>query len=117
MFNLGVSHAGKVNVMTSDKGGLTNEQVADLAVDKIVSISDVVPATPVGETKAVPTTDSSPKPIVPVNPVSVTLAPAAAKTSPTAVVPTLPVTEKIHVPVTVTAPTAPVPTAAVGTTS
>ena len=44
MFNVGVSQAGKVNVMTSDKGGLTNEQVADLAVDKIVSISDEAPA-------------------------------------------------------------------------
>ena len=43
MFNVGVSQAGKVNVMTSDKGGLTNEQVADLAVDKIVSISDDAP--------------------------------------------------------------------------
>jgi hypothetical protein len=30
--------------MTSDKGGLTNEQIADLAVDKIVSISDEAPA-------------------------------------------------------------------------
>ena len=44
MFNVGVSQAGKVNVMTSDKGGLTNEQIADLAVDKIVSISDEAPA-------------------------------------------------------------------------
>jgi len=44
MFNVGVSQAGKVNVMTSDKGGLTNEQIADLAVDKIVSISDQAPA-------------------------------------------------------------------------
>ena len=30
MFNVGVSQAGKVNVMTSDKGGLNNEQIADL---------------------------------------------------------------------------------------
>tara|TARA_R110000782_G_scaffold219640_1_gene306972 strand:- start:116 stop:403 length:288 start_codon:yes stop_codon:yes gene_type:complete len=44
MFNVGISQAGKVNVMTSDKGGLTNEQIADLAVDKIVSISDEAPA-------------------------------------------------------------------------
>lgn len=43
MFNVGVSQAGKVNVMTSDKGGLNNEQLADLAVDKIVSISDEAP--------------------------------------------------------------------------
>jgi len=44
MFDLGTSSVGSVNVMTSDKGGLTNEQVADLAVDKIVSISDEAPA-------------------------------------------------------------------------
>jgi len=44
MFNVGISQAGTVNVMTSDKGGLTNEQIADLAVDKIVSISDEAPA-------------------------------------------------------------------------
>ena len=44
MFNVGVSQAGKVNVMTSDQGGLKNEQIADLAVDKIVSISDEAPA-------------------------------------------------------------------------
>jgi|TARA_B110000285_G_C14999381_1_gene550625 hypothetical protein len=44
MFELGISNVGSVNVMTSDKGGLTNEQVADLAVDKIVSISDEAPA-------------------------------------------------------------------------
>ena len=43
MFNVGVSQAGKVNVMTSDQGGLTNEQIADLAVDKIVSISNEAP--------------------------------------------------------------------------
>ena len=43
MFELGVSKMGSVNVVTSDKGGLTNEQVADLAVDKIVSISDQAP--------------------------------------------------------------------------
>ena len=44
MFNVGISQAGTVNIMTSDKGGLTNEQIADLAVDKIVSISDDAPA-------------------------------------------------------------------------
>tara|TARA_R100001591_G_scaffold57555_1_gene67460 strand:- start:419 stop:706 length:288 start_codon:yes stop_codon:yes gene_type:complete len=43
MFNVGVSQTGTVNVMTSDKGGLTNEQISDLAVDKIVSISDQAP--------------------------------------------------------------------------
>ena len=44
MFELGISTVGSVNVMTSDKGGLTNEQITDLAVDKIVSISDQAPA-------------------------------------------------------------------------
>ena len=43
MFELGVSKIGKVNVMTSEQGGLTNEQIADLAVDKIVSISNDAP--------------------------------------------------------------------------
>ena len=43
MFNVGISQAGNVNVMTSNNGGLTNEQIADLAVDKIASISDQAP--------------------------------------------------------------------------
>tara|TARA_R100001460_G_scaffold56193_1_gene95665 strand:- start:140 stop:448 length:309 start_codon:yes stop_codon:yes gene_type:complete len=43
MFELGTSTVGSVNVKTSNQGGLTNEQVADLAVDKIVSISDQAP--------------------------------------------------------------------------
>ena len=43
MFNVGVSQAGKVDVMTSNEGGLSNEQLSDLAVDKIVSISDDAP--------------------------------------------------------------------------
>ena len=43
MFTLGSSIVGSVNVVTSEQGGLTNEQVADLCVDKIVSISDEAP--------------------------------------------------------------------------
>ena len=43
MFEIGVSTVGNVNVHTSQNGGLTNEQVADLAVEKIVSISDDAP--------------------------------------------------------------------------
>ena len=43
MFEVGTSPVGSVNVKTSNQGGLTNEQVADLAVDKIVSISDQAP--------------------------------------------------------------------------
>ena len=43
MFKVGVSQVGSVNVMTSDKGGLTSEQIADLAVDKIASVSEDAP--------------------------------------------------------------------------
>ena len=43
MFEIGITNVGNVNVHTSQNGGLTNEQVADLAVDKIVSISDDAP--------------------------------------------------------------------------
>ena len=43
MFNLGSATVGSVNIMTSEKGGLTNEQIADLAVDKIAGISDEAP--------------------------------------------------------------------------
>ena len=77
----------------------------------------MVPATPVGETNAVPTTDSSPNPIVPVNPVFSYYSSSIAKAFPKAVVPALPVTENIPVPVTVTVPTDPVATAGVGTMS
>ena len=43
MFNVNFSEVGSVNVKTSHQGGLTNEQIADLAVDKIASISDQAP--------------------------------------------------------------------------
>jgi hypothetical protein len=43
MFNVSVSEIGSVNVHTSHQGGLKNEQIADLAVDKIASISDQAP--------------------------------------------------------------------------
>ena len=43
MFNVSFSEVGSVNVKTSHQGGLTNEQIADLAVDKIASISDQAP--------------------------------------------------------------------------
>ena len=43
MFDLSSGTVGSVNVKTSHKGGLTNEQIADLAVDKIASISDHAP--------------------------------------------------------------------------
>jgi hypothetical protein len=44
MFNINVSELGNVIVKTSEKGGLSNEQIADLAVDKIASISDDAPS-------------------------------------------------------------------------
>ena len=43
MFNINVSQLGNVVVKTSDKGGLTNEQIADLAVEKIASVSEDAP--------------------------------------------------------------------------
>jgi hypothetical protein len=43
MFNLSSGTVGSVNVKTSHQGGLTNEQIADLAVDKIASVSDQAP--------------------------------------------------------------------------
>ena len=43
MLDLGSGTVGSVNIKTSQGGGLTNEQIADLAVDKIVSISDEAP--------------------------------------------------------------------------
>ena len=44
MFSVNVSEIGNVNVMTSQKGGLKNEQIADLAVDKIASVSEDAPS-------------------------------------------------------------------------
>ena len=43
MFNVSFSEVGSVNIKTSHQGGLTNEQIADLAVDKIASVSDEAP--------------------------------------------------------------------------
>ena len=34
---------GGVSVMTSDHGGLTSEQVTDLAMEKIIRVSDTAP--------------------------------------------------------------------------
>ena len=44
MFNVNVSQLGNVIVKTSDKGGLNNEQIADLAVEKIASVSEDAPS-------------------------------------------------------------------------
>ena len=43
MFNVNVSQLGSVVVKTSEQGGLNNEQIADLAVEKIASVSDNAP--------------------------------------------------------------------------
>ena len=43
MFNVNVSQLGSVVVKTSEQGGLSNEQIADLAVEKIASVSDNAP--------------------------------------------------------------------------
>ena len=43
MFNVNVSQLGSVVVKTSEQGGLSNEQIADLAVDKIASVSEDAP--------------------------------------------------------------------------
>ena len=43
MLDLGSGTVGSVNIKTSQGGGLTNEQIADLAVDKIASVSEDAP--------------------------------------------------------------------------
>ena len=43
MFNVNVSQLGSVVVKNSEQGGLSNEQIADLAVEKIASVSDNAP--------------------------------------------------------------------------
>jgi hypothetical protein len=44
MFNINVSQLGSVVVKTSEQGGLNNEQIADLAVEKIASVSEDAPS-------------------------------------------------------------------------
>ena len=43
MFNVNVSQLGSVVVKTSEQVGLNNEQIADLAVEKIASVSEDAP--------------------------------------------------------------------------
>tara|TARA_R100001369_G_scaffold92665_1_gene139012 strand:- start:51 stop:338 length:288 start_codon:yes stop_codon:yes gene_type:complete len=43
MFDLSVAEIGAVSVMTSDNGGLSNDQIAEMATNKIVYISDSAP--------------------------------------------------------------------------
>ena len=44
MFNVNVSQLGSVVVKTSERGGLNNEQIADLAVEKSASVSEDAPS-------------------------------------------------------------------------
>ena len=44
MFNVNVSQLGSVIIKTSEQGGLSNEQIADLAVEKIASVSEDAPS-------------------------------------------------------------------------
>jgi hypothetical protein len=43
VLDLGTGSAGFVNVMTSDNGGLSDEQIVDLVLDKILLVSDSAP--------------------------------------------------------------------------
>ena len=43
MFDLGTGAAGFVNIVTSDNGGLSNDQIADMAAGKIMYISEDAP--------------------------------------------------------------------------
>ena len=43
MFELGTGAVGGVNIITSENGGLSNDQIADMAADKIIYISDDAP--------------------------------------------------------------------------
>ena len=43
MFNLSLGEIGSVNVVTSDKGGLSKDQIAEMAANKIVYVSESAP--------------------------------------------------------------------------
>tara|TARA_R110000796_G_scaffold40391_10_gene99965 strand:+ start:7678 stop:7965 length:288 start_codon:yes stop_codon:yes gene_type:complete len=43
MFDLSVATVGAVNIITSDNGGLSNDQIAEMAANKIIYISDDAP--------------------------------------------------------------------------
>ena len=40
MFGSGTGSVGSVNVLTSDNGGHSTEQITELALDKLIAISD-----------------------------------------------------------------------------
>ncbi len=43
MFDLAKAGLGSINIVTSDNGGLSSDQIADLATDKIVYVSEQAP--------------------------------------------------------------------------
>jgi len=43
MFDLGTGAVGAVNIVTSDKGGLSNDQIAEMATNKIIYVSEDAP--------------------------------------------------------------------------
>ena len=44
MFEVNVASIGAVDVVTSDNGGLSNDQIADMAANKIMYVSSEAPA-------------------------------------------------------------------------
>ena len=43
MFNINVAQVGNVNVTTSENGGLSDEQIAQIVLDKICIVSNTAP--------------------------------------------------------------------------
>ena len=43
MFDLSVATIGSVSIVTSEKGGLSNDQIAEMLANKLIYISDEAP--------------------------------------------------------------------------
>ena len=43
MFDLNVGSVGAVNIVTSENGGLSNDQIAEMLASKLIYISDDAP--------------------------------------------------------------------------